>query len=125
MPRPRTAVAAFALGRLAFGAGLLARPEAIASGWLGGDAERPPVQIALRGLGARDIALSAGTLASLGDERKLVPWLAAAVLSDVADVASTLVTPADALPRNARWRTVALAGASAGAGVALIAALAR
>jgi len=45
--------------------------------------------------------------------------MAAAVVCDLADVAITLATPADALPVNARWGTVALAGASALAGAVL------
>jgi hypothetical protein len=55
----------FALGRIAFGAGLLAAPERVAAGWLPGDAGRPGTQVAVRGLGARDIAL-AGAAAAVG-----------------------------------------------------------
>jgi len=125
MSRTRTLTAAFALGRLAFGAGLIASPGRVASGWLGADAERAPVKVAIRGLGARDIALSAGTLASLRDTEALRRWLAAAILADLCDVVSTLVTPGSVLPGNARWGTVALGGGSALAGAALLAAADR
>ncbi len=123
MPRTRTLTALFALGRLAFAAGLVASPG-LAYGWLGRDARRAPVKIALRAVGARDIALSAGTLASLRDPDALRLWIAAAVLCDIGDVAATVLTPAD-LPSNARWGTVAIGGGSAAAGLALLRAASR
>ncbi len=116
----RTLTAAFALARLTFGAGLVAAPGKVASGWIGADASRAPVRIVVRGVGARDIALSAGTLATLSDADALQAWLAGAVLSDLCDVAATLATPRGTLPRNARWGTVALGGGSALTGVALL-----
>ena len=125
MARTRSFTAAFALGRLAFGAGLVAIPERIAEPWLGSDVRRPPVKIAVRAVGARDIALAAGTLASLKDGDALRLWLAGAIVSDLCDVVSTLVTPGSVLPGNARWGTVALGGGSALAGAALLAALDR
>ena len=125
MSRTRTLTALFGLGRLAFGAGLIARPERVASGWLGDDAARPPVQIVIRAVGARDIALSAGTLASLADDGALRRWLAGAVLSDLCDTVATLATPGSALPGNARWGTAALGGGSALAGVVLLARVGR
>jgi hypothetical protein len=116
---------ALALGRLAFGAALIVKPEQTASGWIGADASRPAVQIALRGLGARDVALSAGALWAAGDRESLRRWLAAAACCDLADLAATLAAPSDALPGNARWGTAVLAGGSAVAGIALYKALER
>lgn len=124
MSPAQTAAAVIAAGRLAFGVGLIAAPGKLASGWLGRDAGRPPVGIALRGLGARDVALSAGTLAALGDEQ-LPRWIAAGVVCDLADTVATLAAPADALPGNARWGTVALGGGTALAGAAVLAVLKR
>ncbi len=43
-------------------------------------------------------------------------WLACTVLCDLSDVAATLAAPADSLPANARWGTVALAGGAAAGG---------
>ncbi|MGH3991283.1 MAG: hypothetical protein ACRDSN_02330 [Pseudonocardiaceae bacterium] len=125
MSRTRKLTAAFAIGRLAFGVGLLASPEKVASGWLGDDARRGPVKIVVRAVGARDIALSAGALATLRNTDALRLWLGGGVLSDLCDVVSTLVTPGSVLPGNARWGTVALGGGSALAGAALIAAVDR
>ncbi len=104
----------FALGRIAFGAGLIAAPDRVASGWLPGDAGRPGTQVAVRGLGARDVALAAGVIAS-GRKR---PWLIACLACDLADIAATLAA-GDALPPRARWGTVALAGSAAVIGAAL------
>ena len=127
MARTRTLTALFALGRLAFGAGLMARPGWLASGWLGRDARRGPTKLAVRALGARDVAISGGTLATLREERpdQLRLWLAAAVLSDLVDTAATVATPAGALPANARWGTVVLGGGSALAGLGLLRATGR
>ena len=106
----------FALGRIAFGAGLLAAPERVAAGWLPGDAGRPGTRVAVRGLGARDVALAAGVVAA----KRKRPWLVACLACDLADIAATLAA-GDALPARARWGTVALAGSAAIAGAALTA----
>ncbi len=106
----------FALGRIAFGAGLLAAPDRVAAGWLPGDAARPGTQVAVRGLGARDVALAAGVVAA----KHKRPWLIACLACDLADIAATLAA-GEALPARARWGTVALAGAAAAVGAVLIA----
>lgn len=121
----RTTTALFAAGRIAFGVGLIAAPERVAGAWLGPDASRGPVKIAIRGLGARDVALSLGMLATLDDPDRLAPWLALTIGSDLSDMTATLAAPSGSLPDNARWGTVALAGAAAAAGAALLAAAKR
>ena len=125
MSRAHTLTAAFAAGRLAFGAGLLAAPGRMARGWIGADAESDPVKIVTRGLGARDIALSAGVLAFLRDDDTLASLLALTALCDLCDVAFTLAAPADSLPGNARWGTLTMAGGAAAAGAALAVAVKR
>ncbi len=125
MGSTRLTTIAFAAGRIAFGAGLIAAPEKAAGPWIGRDAKRGPVKIALRGLGARDIALSVGMLLTLDDPDRLAPWLAVTIASDLTDLAATLAAPAGKLPENARWGTVALAGAGAALGAALLAASKR
>jgi hypothetical protein len=122
MTHTSAATVAFSLSRLAFGAGLLAVPERVASGWIGDDAARDPVKIVIRGLGARDVALAAGALACREDPDRLATWLSMTIASDLCDVAATLAVPSDSLPDNARWGTVAMAGGAALAGVALLAA---
>lgn len=119
-PGPATA-RAIAAGRVLIGAGLLAAPGTVAARWLGADAQRGATQSALRGLGARDLALGAGVLASLGDGRAR-PWVAAGVLADGADLAAAALA-GDAIPSGGRAITVALAGGATVAGVWLLTAL--
>lgn len=121
----RTTTAAFAAGRIAFGLGLIGAPERVAGRWLGPEAAAGPVKIVIRGLGARDVALSAGMLATLGDPERLTPWLAVTIASDLTDLFATLAVPAESLPDNARWGTVALAGSAAATGAALLLAARR
>ena len=125
MPSTRHLTIAFAASRIAFGAGLIAAPGTVAGRWLGKDAAREPVKVALRGLGARDIALSAGALAALDDPDQLAVLLGVTIASDLTDLAATLAVPAGQLPDNARVGTVVLAGAGAAVGAALLAAVKR
>jgi hypothetical protein len=114
----RGTVIAFALARIAYGAGLLAVPARVAGGWLGTDAQRPLTQVAVRGLGARDVALAGGVALAVRDGAAVRPWLAACIACDLADIASTLAAGA-ALTSRARWGTVALAGSAAAIGAVL------
>lgn len=125
MSLTRTLTAALAVSRLVFGAGLIIVPERLGSRWLGDDSRRAPVKIAIRAVGARDVALSAGTLGSLRKGNDVRLWLAGAIVSDMCDVFATLATPGGALPGNARWGTAVLGGGSALAGAALLVAQKR
>jgi hypothetical protein len=125
MVNRRHATVAFAASRIVFGIGLVAAPGTVAGRWLGKDAQRDPVKVAVRGLGARDIALSVGALATLDDPDRLATWLAVTIASDLTDLAATVAVPSGQLPDNARWGTVVLAGAGAAAGAALLAAAKR
>lgn len=116
----RRTTIAFAAARIAYGVGLLAAPARVAEGWLGEDARRPPAQVAVRGLGVRDIALAGGAAVAAGRGAPVRPWLAACLACDLADIASTLAA-GGALSSRARWGTVALAGSAAAMGAALTA----
>lgn len=119
----RTLARAIAVGRLGFGVALLAAPEPSTRAWLGrGDAGRPGTAVAVRGLGARDLALGAGTLAA-GPEA-LPLWVAASMLGDVTDLAATLGA-GDGLPRTGRVAVAALAASAAGLGAVALAGLRR
>ncbi|MEX2196122.1 MAG: hypothetical protein WD844_12625 [Thermoleophilaceae bacterium] len=120
MPSSRQLTIAFALARIAYGVALIAAPRRAAAAWIGGDADRRPTQLAVRGLGARDIALSAGTLAARSDGEALRPWLIACAACDLADIAATLAAR-KSLPDRAAPGTVALAGAAAATGIGLAA----
>jgi hypothetical protein len=113
---------AVAAGRVVFGLALLGAPGRIGSSWLGPDGERPAAHVALRGLGARDIALAAGAGWAASRGRAVRPWLVAAVGGDFADIAATLAA-GDALSQRSRTGTLLLAGGSAVACAALAAAV--
>jgi hypothetical protein len=121
MLRSEKSVVGFALGRIAFGLGLIAVPERVASSWLGADAERPAAQVAIRALGARDIALAAGAAIAARRGEPVRPWLIGCAACDLTDLGATLAA-GEAIPPRGRWGTVALAGAAAAFGIALAAA---
>lgn len=96
--------------RIVYAVGLLAAPGRTAGAWVGADAESPGGAVALRGLGARDLVLSAGVAGFAWSGRDARPWLAACAASDAADLIATLIAPGAALPNKAKPGAVALAG---------------
>ncbi len=118
MTRTRQLVLAYSAGRVAFGLALLGPASWAASRWIGPDAERRPVGVAMRGLAIRDVAVAAGAIDAVRRDGAVTPWLVAAAACDVADIAISLAA-GDSLPKSARWGTPALAGSSAAAGAAL------
>jgi hypothetical protein len=111
-----------ALGRLGFGVALLGAPQRATGPWLGADASRPATAVAVRGLGARDLALGAGTLACRNED--LRHWVAASLIGDLADLTATLAA-GDALPRSGRLLVGGLAAGAAALGALAFAGLAR
>jgi hypothetical protein len=106
-----------ALGRVALGKGLLLAPSLYGTAWLGrGAARRPGTQVALAGLGARDVAIGYGAAWALGGGTGARPWLLAGVLADAVDLAVT-IRHRDALPPAAVIGVGALAGGSAALGL--------
>lgn len=118
MTRTRQLILAYSAGRIAFGLALLGPASWAASRWIGPDAERRPVGVAMRGLAVRDVAVAAGAIDAVRRDGAVTPWLVAAAACDVADIAISLAA-GDSLPKSARWGTPALAGSSAAAGAAL------
>jgi hypothetical protein len=76
-------------GRMALGAGLIARPELVTGQWLGKDGRRPAVKVLARAFGARDAVLGAGTLDALRNGRPLRPWVLAGIVADATDLLAT------------------------------------
>jgi hypothetical protein len=118
MLKSKNTVLGFALGRVAFGAGLIAAPGSVASRWLGPDAARPGAGVAIRALGARDIALAAGAASAAQRGEPTRPWLIGCAACDLCDLAATLAA-GDGIPARGRWGTAALAGGAAALGIAL------
>lgn len=85
----RTVAQVLAIGRTGLGLALFVAPARSARGWLGADVDRPGAKVAIRGLGARDVALGIGTLAALEQQGSARHWVEAGVISDVADSVAT------------------------------------
>ena len=118
MTRTRHLILAYSAGRIAFGLALLGPASWAAARWIGPDAERRPVGVAMRGLEVRDVAVAAAAIDAVRRDGAVTPWLVVAAACDVADIAISLAA-GDSLPKSARWGTPALAGSSAAAGAAL------
>jgi hypothetical protein len=112
MDKRRGAAAAVLGIRIGYGAALIFAPERVAGRWLGRAATRAPTQVALRALGAREIALHAGALRGLLRGAPVRAWLAASVAGDVADILSTAAGRRE-LPDGAATATLAVGGGSA------------
>jgi hypothetical protein len=86
----RTLARQHALGRALVGASLTLAPRLAGDGWFGRDSRRPATQVAIRALGARDLAIGLGTAYTAGQGYGVRPWLWAGILADATDFAATL-----------------------------------
>ena len=92
------------LMRLAFGVFLFLFPRRSARGWTGERAEEGVSRLALRGMGARDIAIGTGLLIALDRGAPARGWLEAGALSDAGDAVATLFDgQALSGPRRVFW----------------------
>ena len=103
--------AAYGLARVGFGIFATSSPELLGRTWIGDESANPGAGVILRALGFRDIALGAGLTESAlrGDPRT---WLAVTMLSDLGDVAATLIGR-DKIDSRGVVMTSALAGSGA------------
>lgn len=116
-----------AVGRIALGAAILARPEDLTRDWAGRDvAESGGGHLLARGLAMRDIGIGIGSLAasSRGRDGETMRWLAAGVVADLADTADTVAT-AEVRSEDATRTTAGLAAGAAVTGLGLLIALRR
>lgn len=107
--------------RIAYAAALLVAPARTAGPWLGEAAGEAGGTVAVRGLGARDLVLATGALASAASGRSARPWLAACAVSDAVDLAATLAADGAGLPSKSKPGTIAAAGSFGALGAALAA----
>lgn len=82
--------------RVVFGCALFLAPNRSARGWTGESAHEVTPTLALRGMGARDIALGTGLLVALEHGGPARGWLEAGAMADAADAFATLT----------RWRSM-------------------
>jgi len=113
---PQTIARILAFGRVAIGVALVAAPGRTAAGWIGEASERPGARVAIAAVGARDVALGAGTAWAAGGKDGTKPWLLASAGADLVDLLATL-RHRDALTSTAVIGVGALAGGSAVAGL--------
>lgn len=114
-------VRSLAIGRIAFGAAMLLKPDAAVRGWIGPRAASyGGTQAITQGFGARDLGLGAGTLATLMSGRDAREWVLAGAFGDLADFAATAT--ADDIPLSGRLVVLAMAGSAIAISFAYIAA---
>jgi hypothetical protein len=115
----RTLAKSIAYLRAALGAGLVVAPARSARGWVGEDGTSRAAQVMGIAVGARDVAVAAGTLRTLSRGEDARSWLAASVLCDAADAAAN-ISRRDALPPTGAVGVTALAGGAALLGLWLL-----
>jgi hypothetical protein len=109
---------AYALGRAAFGAAVLAAPRTAGTMLSGEGGATPDAQAFLRGMGGREVGLGVGLLAATRAGASGRPWLVAGVLSDTGDMLGIAGAWRD-LPADKRLPGAVLAGLTAVAGLVL------
>jgi len=110
----------YGLGRLAFGAGMIAAPDRLGDLLMGAGARQPTVRTTLRFYGTRDVVLGLGTLRAASAREGVGGWVAAGVASDVLDTAIQLIEW-DEIPPDKRVPGILAALGGAAAGIALLA----
>jgi hypothetical protein len=78
------------LGRTVLGATMVLMPRKAVRGYMGQENPSFAASMAMRGLGARDIALGTGLLVALEEDGDVARWLEAGAIADAGDFISTL-----------------------------------
>ena len=109
---------AYGLGRLAFGAGLIAAPDRAGALLMGPQARGAGVRVALRAYRTRDTVLGAGVpmTSRTGDP---APWIRAGIASAFLD-AALQIADWKHLPPGRRELGVAAAAVAAASGIGLL-----
>lgn len=108
----RTLARLVAGARTAIGIALFVAPATAGRGWIGRSVEDAGTRMAVRGLGARDVAIGVGMLAALEGDGSPDRWLEAGAVADLADAASAVLAR-DERPSSTVLGTVAVAGGAA------------
>jgi hypothetical protein len=118
--KPRDLLTQLSAGRIAIGVVAILKPDLISGAWLGPKGRSPAVASLVRGFGARDLALGAGTLAVMRSGGSLTPWLLGGLVADATDLLATHAARDD-LPSPVAPLIYALAGGALVAGAANLA----
>lgn len=101
------------LARFGIGLALLLFPRRCARGWLGeGEATWQGTAVAMRAVGARDIAIAVGTMTALEEGGNVSAWLRAGATCDAADTVAIILAFRN-LRGLRRWAWPFISGASA------------
>lgn len=101
-------------GRVAIGLALFLAPARTARGWMGDVVDTPGASLAIRGLGARDVAIGVGQLAALArEDPSLDGWLEAGAVADAADAAAAVLARRHMSPAALAGTVVVAGGAAA------------
>jgi hypothetical protein len=115
----RRVATGLSIARAAIGAAYVAAPRLARPTWIGRAGRLGGTNVVTAGLGARDLALGAGTLLALREDPGVArPWLQAQFASDLADLAATLLHGRDVETRPRIRGLVTIAAATALAGFA-------
>ena len=110
---------ALGLVRVVVGAVMFLAPRRAARSWTGEHDEGVTSNLAMRGLGARELAIGIGTLAAIERGAPVRGWIEAGVLSDSADAAGTLMQWGElGTPRALFWLTAEVGAAFLGSRLA-------
>ena len=112
----RTIITAIAGIRVAIGSALFIAPRTAATPWVGESAASGGGQMALRGLGARDVALGMGALMTRDDPGANRAWIEAGVAADLADATAAALAAKDR-PASAVGLTIGVATTAVGLGL--------
>ena len=110
------------LGRMAIGATMLLMPRQAVKRYMGEEEPSWTAAMAMRGLGARDIALGTGLMVALEEDGDVARWLEAGAISDAGDFLATLSNFRE-LPTLRRFLWLLTAGSSTYLGLKLAGAL--
>ena len=80
------------LARVVLGAAALAAPRSFTRMWTGEGEGSTTLPMAVRGLGARDVAIGTGILVALENGGPVARWLEAGAVADAADAFATLTS---------------------------------
>lgn len=113
---PVNVARALGLGRVAVGIAIMAAPARMGESWLGADGTTPGAQVALRGLGIRDVLIGMAQVHTAADPERGYRWARTASLGDAVDLAATLAASKH-LPRSGVLSIGVVASGAAVSGV--------
>ena len=114
---PRLLAQIIAAGRVVVGAVLFISTARVTRPWVGeAEGSRTGTRVMAMGLGARDVVVGAGTLATIGQGGGAAkPWLVGSLAADAMDLAATL-RAAGQIPAASVAGVALVAGGAAAAG---------